>query len=351
MSLFRPNIKAMTGYSPGEQLTGEVLKLNANENPYPPSPRVLAALRDAIDGNFHRYPDPVATCLREEAGKLYGVSPNMVLCGNGSDDLLTIIVRSFVGEGEKIVSPQPSYILYRTLADIQGAEFEAVEFPPDYSLPPGLADADGKVTFVANPNSPSGTMIPVHDLEELAESLNGILVVDEAYVDFADENAMRLARKFDNVVVLRTLSKSYSLAGMRVGLAVAHESLIEGMLKVKDSYNINVLSIIAGTAALSDQEYLQEIVGKIRKTRQYIADELRDMDIEVFPSQSNFVMARFGEDRVRKVYEALKAQRILIRYYDVPGVRDCLRITVGTQEQTERVVGELRTFLNSANAS
>jgi len=345
MSAFRPNIEAMSGYVPGEQLAGEYVKLNTNENPYPPSPRVLAALRNAIDDRLRLYPDPVGAPLRRQAARLYGVSPDMILCGNGSDDLLTIIVRSFVGEGDVVVSPQPSYLLYRTLAEIQAAEYRAVDFPPDYSLPPALAEAQGKVTFVANPNSPSGTLIPISDLERLARSISNILVIDEAYVDFASDNALGLVQKLQNVIVLRSLSKSYSLAGLRAGLAVAQPELIAGMMKVKDSYNCDRLSIIAGAAALADQQYVKETVQKVLAERDYLGQQLRAMGLDVFPSQANFVMVRFGTPRALHILNALKQRHILVRYYDVPGVRDCLRITVGTHEQMERLVNELDEIL------
>jgi len=345
MSYFLPNIDAMSGYEPGEQLAGEYVKLNTNENPYPPSPRVMEALRQAIGEGLRRYPDPLATKLREEAARLYRVTPDMILCGNGSDDLLTIITRAFVGEGDTLISPQPSYLLYKVLAEIQGAKYQPVEFPADYSLPRGLAEAKGKVTFLANPNSPSGTFIPTREVEKLAQAIRHVLVIDEAYVDFADQNAMALVHRYPHVIVLRTLSKSYSLAGMRIGLAVAHRSLIAGLVKVKDSYNLSALAIVAGAAALADQAYFQECVEKIRAERADLSAKLRELGLAVYPSQSNFVMARFGEPRAREIQQELRQRRLLVRHYDVPGVRDCLRITVGTREQMERFIDELKTLL------
>lgn len=345
MGYFRPNIEAMTGYVPGEQLVGDYIKLNTNENPYPPSPKVLEALRSAVGESLRRYPDPMATLLREAAARLYGVSTDMVLCGNGSDDLLTIIVRAFVGESDTLVSPQPSYLLYRTLAEIQGARYRAVDFPEDYSLPPALVTTPAKVTFLANPNSPSGTFIPVSEVESLARTLSHILVIDEAYVDFASQNAMALVHKYPNVIVLRTLSKAYSLAGLRVGLAVAQPQLIAGLVKVKDSYNVDALANVAGAAALGDQAYLKECVAKILRERAYLGRELSALGLKVYSSQANFVMARLGRPRALRVQEELKQRRILVRHYDVPGVQDCLRITVGTHEQMERVLDELKKLL------
>src|SRR5437763_12205334 len=219
----RSNIRAMSGYTPGEQPRAEdIIKLNTNENPYPPSPRVLAALREALAGGdrLRKYPDPVGTEFRRTAGRVLGMDPDAILIGNGSDDILTILTRAFVPEGGLVMSPTPSYLLYRTLAEIQGARFQTVPYTPDWRLPDPWPVRDANLTYIANPNSPSGTTVSVAELERLIDQAGGPVVIDEAYVDFADANALPLLRS-PNVVITRSLSKSYSLAGIRFGYAVA----------------------------------------------------------------------------------------------------------------------------------
>ena len=349
MSYFRKNIEAMEGYVPGEQPQEPgYIKLNTNENPYPPSPRVLAAIAKALNEDLRKYPDPMATAARRKAAEVYGTKPERVLGGNGSDELLTIITRCFAGEGDKIVFPYPSYSLYHTLAEIQGAKPMAVEFPDDYSLPKEIVQPDAKLTFIPNPNSPSGTFIPKAELRRLAKKTSGVLVIDEAYVDFADENCLDLVDEFPNVIVLRTFSKSFSLAGMRIGFAFAQEPLIEGLVKAKDSYNVNRLWIAAAVASLDDLDYVRKNVQTIKKDREYLVKELRRMGLFVYPSQANFVMARLdSEEQAKGVYERLKAQKILIRYWSKPRIDDCVRITVGTREEIDALLRALAALLEN----
>src|SRR5579871_16466 len=258
----------MAAYTPGEQpRDGAFIKLNTNENPYPPSPRVFEAVRAALTGDrLRKYPDPMGTHFRQVAGRVLGVDPEAILIGNGSDDILTILTRAFVGEGGLMVSLTPSYILYRSLAEIQGARHQEVPYTADWQLPNLWPVPRADLTFVTSPNSPSGTTVPPADLERLAEELAGPLVIDEAYVDFADSHALRLASR-PNVIVTRSLSKSYSLAGVRFGFAVAAPALVHELVKVKDSYNCDVLSLAAASAALEDQDYRLQTRGRILATR------------------------------------------------------------------------------------
>src|SRR5689334_9924340 len=224
----RSNVREMAGYVPGEQPRDDgIIKLNTNENPYPPSPRVVEAIRAALTGDrLRKYPDPVGTHFRKTAGRVLGVDPDAILIGNGSDDILTILTRAFVPEGGLVVSPTPSYLLYRTLAEIQGARFQTVSYTADWRLPSPWPVRGANLTFIANPNSPSGTAVPLADLERLAEEVGGPLVVDEAYVDFAEANALPLLGRHKNIIITRTLSKSYSLAGIRFGFAIADPALV-----------------------------------------------------------------------------------------------------------------------------
>src|SRR5262245_14384050 len=237
MSQFlRPNILAMAGYTPGEQpQEGGFIKLNTNENPYPPSPRALEAMAEILRSDrLRKYPDPLGVAFRKTAARLFDVDPDSILIGNGSDDILTIVTRAFVPEGGLLVSPTPSYLLYQTLAEIQGARFESVPFTKDWQLPREWPKPHANLTFVPNPNSPTGTAVTNAALEALAKNLGGPLVIDEAYVDFADAHAIALT-KLSNVIVTRTLSKSYSLAGLRFGFAIASPAMVRELIKVKDS--------------------------------------------------------------------------------------------------------------------
>jgi histidinol-phosphate aminotransferase len=264
----RPTIRALAGYAPGEQpRDGDVLKLNTNENPYPPSPRVVEAIRAALTADrLRKYPDPMGTTFRQAAAKVHGVDPDEILIGNGSDDLLTIATRAFVPEGGLIASPTPSYILYQTLAGLQGARFVSVPFTDDWQLPSPWPVRGAHLTFLPNPNSPSGTSIGSAALERFVEEVGGPVVVDEAYVDFADAHQLNLARR-PHVLVTRSLSKAYSLAGIRFGYGVADPALVRELVKVKDSYNCDALALAAATAALEDQAYLRQTRGRIVATR------------------------------------------------------------------------------------
>ncbi len=341
---FRRNIARMRGYAPGDQpRDGGFVKLNTNENPYPPSPAVLRAVRAEANASLRLYPDPGAVRLRTRAAEVYGFEPPEIVAGNGSDDLLAMIARAFVGEGDALCCPSPTYTLYDTLVEIQGGRVVRVPYPEDYALPPGIFRRAAPVTIVASPNSPSGTAVPLPVLGKLAASVSGVLVVDEAYADFADGNALPLARERENVIVLRTFSKSFSLAGMRIGLGFAHPRIVAGLNKVKDSYNMNRLSLAAGEAALSDLGWMERNARRIRKTRALLAARLPEAGYVPFPSQSNFILARRKDRKsARPHYEELKRRRILVRYFDTPRLSDSLRITVGTGDEVEALLSALR---------
>lgn len=342
---FRKNIAALAGYVPGEQPRDEkVIKLNTNENPYPASPRVFAALRKAINRSLRLYPEPLADSLRAVAASAYGVKRENILAGNGSDEILSIIIRSFIGPQDRVAFPVPTYSLYDTLIAIQEGEPRPVDYLPDFSLPEALAAQNAAVTFLCNPNSPSGTIVPLPDIERLARAVSGILVVDEAYVDFAESegaSTLPLVSRLPNLIVLRTFSKSFSLAGMRVGLAFASEEIISGMMKAKDSYNLNRLSLVAATAALQDMSWMTRNVRRIQRSRRQLSTGLRKMGFYVYPSHANFVMARKQEQNLKRLYERLKGQQIFVRYFDVSGLQDSLRITVGTPQEIRALLKEM----------
>jgi histidinol-phosphate aminotransferase len=348
MSYFRQNIESMAGYVSGEQPQGgKFIKLNTNENPYPPSPAVTRAIAAAVKGGLTKYPDATAEAFRRRAGEVLGVEPDWILCGNGSDDILTILTRAFVGQGDRLRLPYPSYVLYKTLAEIQGAESEEVRFDSDWTLPDEFAAASNnlRLAFLPNPNSPSGTMIPPDRVAELADALPCPLLVDEAYADFAEENCLALVAQNEKIMVSRTLSKSYGLAGLRFGFLIAQPQMIEQLMKVKDSYNCDALSIAAATAAIDDQAWSAENRAKVIASRDRLMNGMRDMGFANVPSQANFIWNTHPERPLKPLYQGLKDQRILVRYMDYPDWGDGLRISVGTDDQIDACLGLLETML------
>jgi len=341
MSYFRSNIDAMTGYIPGEQpQTDGFIKLNTNENPYPPSPRVIEAIRKATTDRLRLYPDPIAQKFREAAGKVLGVSSDCILACNGSDDALTILTRACVGEGELMVAPDPSYGLYRILADIQACQFKSVRFNDNGRLPIDFTSG-AKLAYITNPNSPTGTMVPPSHLLELAENAPCLVVADEAYADFAENNAVPLIQRCERLVVTRTLSKSYSLAGLRFGFVVAQKQIIDTLMKVKDSYNCDMISIAAATAALEDQEYFEQARRKVLVTRRRLEISLAELGFIVTPSHANFVWIQRATP-LEPIYQSLKKDRILIRYFRFRDNTEGLRISIGTDEEINHFLDALR---------
>ncbi len=337
----------MEGYTPGLQPEdGEFIKLNTNENPYAPSPQAVEAMRTACGESIRKYPQPLADRFRTAAAEVLDLSPDEIICGFGSDDLLTIAVRTFCDSGDSIAFPYPSYSLYGVLADIQGARSVVVNFPEDYSLPPELADTGAALTLLANPNAPSGTMISPGEIKRLAGRLEGMLLIDEAYVDFAEENCLGLIRECDNVIVTRTLSKSYSLAGLRFGFALSNSGVIGQMMKVKDSYNVSKPGVEGAVAAFEDQRWLERNVGRIINTREKLVFGLQELGFFCLPTHTNFVLARAPEHAVAKnVFEALWKNKILVRYFDMPRLDDCLRITVGTDGEIDLLLEALGSIM------
>ena len=341
----RKNIAALEGYVPGEQpQDGGFVKLNTNENPYPPSPRVIAALKKAADRSLRLYPEPVSAGVCALAASIYGVAPENVLAGNGSDELLSMLTRAFVGAEDRVFYPEPTYTLYDTLIAIQEGVKVGVPYRPDFSLPEESFSESAALTFICNPNSPSGTLLPLEPIERLARAASGVVVVDEAYIDFADgdgASALALLKSHPNLVVLRSFSKSFSLAGMRLGLAFASEEIVAGLIKVNDSYNVNRLSQVAAAAALGDLPWMRRNVKRIQKSRKKLSGRLKKMGFQVHPSQANFVLARRPGENLRGLYEELKRRRVLVRYFDQPGLDDSLRITVGAPDEVGALLEQM----------
>ncbi len=340
----RTCIAKMAGYTPGEQpARGEtVIKLNTNENPYPPCPGVLEIFRYLDADELRRYPDPAANAFRDAAAQLYGLKREQIIAGNGSDDILNIALRAYLDPGQILAYPDPTYSLYPVLAGIQDAKVAPVAWEAGWKLPvEGLLATRAQVIFVAHPNAPTGTPVALAELNALASRFDGLLLVDEAYVELADESALTLLTTHENVLISRTLSKSYSLAGLRFGYGLGHASIIAELMKVKDSYNCDALSISAAVAALQDQEYARSVWAKIRSERERLQLELTKRGWDVIPSQANFVFARPPSGDGAAVSANLKNRGILVRFFNAPGLTERVRITVGTPQQTDALLAAL----------
>lgn len=346
MSYFRENIEKMNGYEPGFQPTNQnVVKLNTNENPYPPSPKVLEAIRNLVPPQLRKYPQPLGDTFRQSAAKLLGVEPDNIICANGGDDLLNIAIRAICDENRPLAYPTPTYSLYPELAKIQNCPAVEIPFDSEFNLPPKLASAGAALTIVCNPNAPSGTIIKSQELRQLAQEIKGVLLIDEAYVDFAESDCLDLAKNLENVIVLRSMSKGYSLAGLRFGFGIADKTLIKGLLKVKDSYNVDTVAITAATAAIEDQAYHNETVAKVKKERKALTEKLKKLGFDVIPSQTNFVFVKPLKMRAIDIYEKLKERNIYVRYWAYPDIKDKLRISVGTAEENEKLIITLEEIL------
>jgi histidinol-phosphate aminotransferase len=353
-SFVRAVVRKMAGYTAGEQpAPGErVVKLNTNENPYPPSERVMQAIREIEPELLRRYPNTSAESFRNAAAKLHGVSPDMILTGNGSDDVLAVATSTFLGPGDTLAYPEPTYSLYPVLAELDEVKVATVQWEKDYGLPiEALLATRARAIYLANPNAPTGTFVSPQRIDELARRFDGLLLVDEAYVDFADDNCLPLVKQHGNVVISRTLSKAYALAGLRFGYAIAQAEVIEQMNKARDSYPCDAVSIVAATAAVLDQEYARKTWDHVRSERQRLSSELTQMGWRVLPSQANFVLACCPEGDGKRVYQGLKRQGILVRYFDKPELADKIRITIGTSQENNALLGGLHALTSAEKAA
>ena len=370
--LVRPLVRELYPYVYGEQpkIKG-LIKLNTNENPYPPSPKVLAAVKAAVDGRLRKYPSPTAQALREKLAKLHRCHADNIIVGNGSDELLAMATRCFVepvlgrdtrprvsadapaGRPYQIIQYfNPSYSLYPVLADIHGATKNPVALKPDFGLPSvaelkrgGVWRFDAALTYVTTPNAPSGRGYKTSELEKLCRAQKGVVVLDETYVDFAEENAMKLAMKYPHVLVARTFSKSYSLCFQRVGYFVGHPELIAALHKIRDSYNVNGLGQVAAEATLDDLPYYRATFRKIIVTREWLSRELTKLGFRVFPSQTNFILAQPPRLAAHEWQHELRKCKVLVRWFNFPEVKKYLRITIGNPAEAQALVKAARKIL------
>lgn len=357
MSYERSNIRRMEGYTWGEQpAQQQVVKLNTNENPYPATQAVAEALKSLKVEDLRRYPQPMANGFRDVAARLHQVSRDNIIATNGGDELLRLAITTYVDPADTLGMAEPSYSLYPVLAAVQGCKVARIPLTEGWDLPPDFAarlNAEGaKLAFVVNPHAPSGRLLPVASLRQLAAEFRGVLVIDEAYVDFIDPeqayNAVPLIHEFDNVLLLRTMSKGYSLAGLRFAYGIGSASLLEPMLyKTRDSYNTDHLSQCLAQAALESRDEAAVNWQQVREQRTRMTVELTALGFQVMDSQSNFVLATVpGQAEANQLYRQLKEDGILIRYFDQSRLRDKLRITIGTVEENDRLLGCLRRYLS-----
>jgi histidinol-phosphate aminotransferase len=341
-SPIRRNIRDMAGYVPGEQMAGPgLVKLNTNETPYPPSPRVARALRALDPARLRLYPDPVCTKIRDNLAARHGVRPEQVFVGNGSDEILRLITLAFVEDDGSVGSFAPSYSLYEVLAESRNVPMRKVALRPDFGwrMP---ASFRASVFFLTAPNNPTGVSYPPGEVRRFCARFKGLVVIDEAYADFAAWNHLELAKRMPNVLVMRTLSKSFALAGVRLGYLVGAEPLIGALLKLKDSYNVNVLTQTAALAALEDMPYMRKLVARIQASRGKLARGLAGLGFEIVPSESNFLWVRPGRIAAKILFEGLRSRRILVRYNPKDWHPDFLRITVGTDAEIGLLMKAIR---------
>jgi histidinol-phosphate aminotransferase len=356
LSFERENVRQMQGYASGEQPDQpDVIKLNTNENPYPPGARVAQALADLRVENLRRYPPPTALNLRRSLSALHGVDPDNILVTNGGDELLRLLLATFVEPDESIATASPSYSLYDVLAAAHGCSMQHFPLQENWQLDPLLATklnaAAIKLCFIVNPHAPSGVLIPYAELDKLASTFKGLLVLDEAYVDFVDpaleHDCTPLVLKYDNVLILRTFSKGYSLAGLRMAYGIGALGLIDPMQhKTKDSYNTDYIAQTLAQAAIEDRSHAAVTWKKVREERTRLREALQELGLDSPPSQSNFLLAQVPAPHTAEdLYKGLKQSGILVRWFNIPGLSDRLRITVGTAGENQRLLTALQSLL------
>ncbi len=354
MKLIRPLVEKLHAYVPGEQpkIKG-LIKLNTNENPYPPAPAVIRAVKAAVDSRLRLYPNPTAQALREKLARLHRCASENIIIGNGSDELLALATRAFVEPGGVVQYFTPSYSLYPVLADIHGARRNAVPLRADFGLPTAADlrrdkkwDFHAALTLITTPNAPTGRGYSCAELTALCRAQKGVVVLDEAYVDFARENALALALEFPHVLVARTFSKAYSLCFQRVGYFIGHRALIAALDKIRDSYNVNGLGQVAALATLEALPHYRRNFKTVIATRERLAARLTALGFVVLPSQTNFLFTKPPRFTARQWLQKLRGEKIIVRWFDHPQTRDHLRITIGTEAESMALVHTAKKILS-----
>ncbi len=341
--------KALQGfqpYVPGEQPPdGEGwVKLNTNESPLPPSPKVIEAIKAAAGDDLRLYPSPTAAPAREAIARKFGLEPSQVIAGNGGDELIELCFRAFAGPGDSVAFPTPTYPLFEPLCRLHDAAPSRHPTERFGELPPSLGPDPAPLKFIVNPNSPTGALFEARDVEAAVVASSGVVAIDEAYVDFAPHSAIDLLGRFENVLLLRTFSKSYGLAGMRIGFALGSSDLVEALGAVKDSYNLDRLAIVAAAAAIADEAHHKKVVEEVVGNRAELTARLEELGFEVVPSAANFIFVRPPRPAA-DVVAALRERKILVRHYDREPIVGWIRITVGTRAQHAKLLSALKEVL------
>lgn len=340
------NYEKLVPYTPGEQVNEKVIKLNTNESPFSPSPKVKAVLSEAVIDKLNLYSDPELKELRAAIAEQFDVTPDMVFCGNGSDDVLAFAIMGFCGAGGKLCCPEISYGFYPVYADIFGVELEQIPLKEDLSIDVNDYIGKGKNIVIANPNAPTGLLISFEDVERIvASNPDNLVIMDEAYIAFGGKSCMELVKKYNNLLVTRTFSKSHSLAGLRVGFGIASKEIIDDLNKLKYSfnpYNLNTLSIKAAAAAIADNEYYNSNIAKIIENREYTLAELEKLGFKCTDSKANFVFASSDKIPASALAAELRKKGILVRYFNKAKIDNYLRITVGSAEEMQALIGAIK---------
>ena len=348
MKYWNRTLRDMSEYVPGEQPENldEFVKLNTNENPFPPPQPVLEAIAKQCNGNLRRYPSPTSMPVRRLFAEKHGLTPENVFVANGSDEIFTLLFRGFIEKDGMAAFPYPSYSLYYTMSEANGIPYEKIDLDENLDVRfDAFLEKDYDMIIISNPNNPTGKGVDVNAVASFLKDYRGLLVVDEAYVDFYDETAIDLVKDFDNLVITRSFSKSYSLAGLRVGLAIASRDIINGFLKLKDSYNVDRLAEAGAYAALLEEKGFRYNIQMLRNNKEYLEDALQEMGFHIVPSKANFVFVKHREMESEKVYTRLKEKKILVRYFNGPVQSEYIRITVGTMMEVKKLIKELRTIV------
>ena len=347
MKPFADKLRKIDPYIPGEQPKGaNFIKLNANENPYPPSPKAAEAINNFVCDKLRLYPDSDATELKEALAEYHGVKKENIFLGNGSDDLLAIAFMSFFNSDKPILFPDITYTFYNVWCALFNIPYETPALKDDFTIDPDdYKRTNGGVIF-PSPNAPTGIFQGLDFIREILESnRDSIVIIDEAYVDFGAESAIGLLNEYENLVIARTFSKSRSLASLRIGYAVASGELIATMEAVKNSYNsytIDAVTMEAAKASVEDDGYFKETNAKIIATRERVTKELRNIGFTVYPSYTNFILAAHKDMKAKYIFEKLKEKNIYVRYFKLPRIDNCLRITIGTDEQMDKMIDEIK---------
>lgn len=338
-------------YVPGKQANDQhILKLNTNENPYPPSPAVIKAIEAELKSSLNLYPSPTVEDLRQDISELFALTKNHVFIGNGSDEVLAFAFMAFFEPDKKIRFPAISYSFYRVYATLFNILYDEVSLNRDFTLPiEHFFQSEGGVVF-PNPNAPTSLYLPLEYIREILEqNRDQVVIVDEAYIDFASNSAISLVKDYNNLLIVQTTSKSRSLAGLRVGYAIGHPDLIKALMRIKDSmnsYTIDRLAIVGAQAAINDVSYTEDIVQRIIKTRTWVVQTLKQYGFYVLPSQTNFVFAKHYDYDAPFLYKKLQEANILVRYFNMDPIQNFIRITIGTDEQMEQFFEKLREIFN-----